>query len=297
MTTHAPHRAAPRSAFTLIELLVVISIITLLIAILMPALQGAKKQSSQVKCAANLWSLGTGLETYLSEFDYTFPINGVLFPKPGGSNTAPTDDYDHHGETNMQKWDLPYGALWNYVSANRKTYLCPDDDFMRPGTGNSNQLPLQRNSLTGAISPGGGPNGYWSYSVNTVLNSEGQFRSTFSPRGGTGLTQQPWNDPLRTLNIARPADFVYFIEEDVKSPFNDEVFDAPAYNGGDKLTNRHNNGGNIGFADRHVEWVSEVVFNLPPSATGLGGVDHWTAMQSVYTRWFFPDGGTFASPP
>ena len=60
------------AGFTLIELLVVISIIALLLAILMPALQGARAQSRRVLCASNIKQLVLGLQLYDAE-NSSFP--------------------------------------------------------------------------------------------------------------------------------------------------------------------------------------------------------------------------------
>jgi prepilin-type N-terminal cleavage/methylation domain-containing protein/prepilin-type processing-associated H-X9-DG protein len=54
-------------AFTLIELLVVISIIVLLMALLPPALQRAKKQAQAVVCQGRLRQLGVLAATYLHD--------------------------------------------------------------------------------------------------------------------------------------------------------------------------------------------------------------------------------------
>lgn len=55
------HHRSPRSAMTLIELLVAITIIGMLMALLLPALNAAREASRRVACAANLRQLGIGM--------------------------------------------------------------------------------------------------------------------------------------------------------------------------------------------------------------------------------------------
>jgi prepilin-type N-terminal cleavage/methylation domain-containing protein len=59
--------------FTLIELLVVISIIALLLAILLPALNRVKEQAKQTRCLANLKQIGLAMHAYAGDYDYLLP--------------------------------------------------------------------------------------------------------------------------------------------------------------------------------------------------------------------------------
>jgi len=64
-----PAHCAYRRAFTLIELLVVIAIIALLMSILMPCVQRARKQAKAVACQSKLHQWGVRLATFAAEND------------------------------------------------------------------------------------------------------------------------------------------------------------------------------------------------------------------------------------
>jgi prepilin-type N-terminal cleavage/methylation domain-containing protein len=69
------HRSRkPLHGFTLIELLVVISIISLLIALLLPALARARSLALQVEGASNLRQIGIALHEYADTFRGQYPL-------------------------------------------------------------------------------------------------------------------------------------------------------------------------------------------------------------------------------
>jgi prepilin-type processing-associated H-X9-DG protein len=70
-------KATAFTAFTLVELLVVIGIIAILIAILLPALQAARRQAAMVQCQSNMRQVALGLIMYIDANKGKFPPTTV----------------------------------------------------------------------------------------------------------------------------------------------------------------------------------------------------------------------------
>jgi prepilin-type N-terminal cleavage/methylation domain-containing protein len=104
--------------FTLVELLVVISIIGVLVALLLPAIQAARRSANRTQCLSNLKQLGLALEHYMDMQGSRgrFPIAAEWQSLEPLTLTAPI-------RPNIAK------ALGPYCENNVELFHCPSDVY------------------------------------------------------------------------------------------------------------------------------------------------------------------------
>lgn len=118
-----------RSAFTLIELLVVIAIIALLLGILLPALNKARRTAQIVACTMNVDNITIAILAYIAESDEVYPAGGktnhvtAKFWEVKRWNLIGKKGLDAGIAATPQKWRL----LNDHVSNNTKVAECPRD--------------------------------------------------------------------------------------------------------------------------------------------------------------------------
>jgi len=109
-------------AFSLIELLVVISVIAVLIAILIPALETANQVARSTQCIANQKQLGVAVAVYGADFREYLPYahwmnvtNGQISDVNYGAGSLP--DWGAAGITAVGDWDTQYNSpLGEYMN-------------------------------------------------------------------------------------------------------------------------------------------------------------------------------------
>jgi prepilin-type N-terminal cleavage/methylation domain-containing protein/prepilin-type processing-associated H-X9-DG protein len=131
--------AGRRSAFTLIELLVVIGIISVLVALLLPAVQAAREAARRAQCKNNLKQLGLAMHNY-HEACNTFPP-GYRFLAGSPIDALGTPMYcllPYLDQVNLQQTIDPT-TPWFLLSPQlaQQTvplFLCPSDAALNPTT-------------------------------------------------------------------------------------------------------------------------------------------------------------------
>lgn len=86
------------NGFTLIELLVVVTIIVVLLALLVPAMDKAIYQAELASCGAHLKAVGTGVQTYAIDFGRRYPHRPAVHDEQTGGFQADQLTYPYSAD-------------------------------------------------------------------------------------------------------------------------------------------------------------------------------------------------------
>lgn len=115
------------SGFTLVELLVVVSVISLIMAIILPSIASGRRQGQRVACLSNLRNLTQGWMMYAMDSDDKLCSARTDWDVPPENHWVadgpyiPTNTLGGTGEA------IRNGVLWPHVSKTLEVYKCKGD--------------------------------------------------------------------------------------------------------------------------------------------------------------------------
>ena len=259
-----PASPAPRG-FTLIELLVVISIIALLIAILLPALQAARDTAENIKCLSNLRQQGVAFESYRADSeDFYVPFTPASVP----------------GDPNTDVSNWAYELYRSDYMTGTGGWICPTAEGVRPKADDAREE-IEEGGSTGAIIKAFRDINY-GYNRFHIGRTYGEgFMSaparTVTVPSETLLTADSWR-------MDAPNDGRTYQLWDGSAPWKATIDTPPRYQ---IDTLRHQNKANLLMADGHAAtWQEKNVY--AQGASGSGFI-YTSEPAHVPSRWFRRD--------
>ncbi|MDD5458571.1 MAG: type II secretion system protein [Phycisphaerae bacterium] len=176
-------RGKVSNAFTLVELLIVVSITSLLLATIMPALRKAKQQAQALACMNNVRQLSLAFISYGCDYDY--------YTMPSAYTNIGTYWWGRKLSDGINHKD---GIMWPYLKSDlgkKSVFECPSQPF---GSYKLQGVPPGQKDEPKWITSTYGYNGYY----------------LCSPQSGWyGINFRPW---LKTTNIPNPSAVIAFAD-------------------------------------------------------------------------------------
>ena len=230
-------------AFTLIELLVVVAIISLLVAILVPALEQARASANTVLCQHRLAQWGLAFQIYANN-------NDNYYPHTDGQDRD-SSEADNFGWVDVLPPMIGYKPWRDH------------DPWEFPDQGTFYQCPSAQLAPDGAYSYKPRKFGYFSYAMNSCLELD---RNCWRPHDNQGW---PMPSFLKTDLIVKPSQVFLLFDQlldpslayDATSTYRSAGEHCASYP--KAFSARHAQprsllGGSILFCDYHVEWTESV---------------------------------------